>query len=57
MRMPASPLVPAEDAVHLDTTALNLEQVCALAEDMVLAKLPKGGGAVGQALYPGKLSL
>lgn len=53
----ASPLVPAEDAVHLDTTGLNLEQVCALAEDMVLAKLPKGGGAAGQALSPGKLSL
>ena len=31
----ASPLEPAPDAVHLDTTGLTLEQVCTLAEDLV----------------------
>jgi len=36
----ASPLEPAPDAVHLDTSGLTLEQVCALAEEMVAAKLP-----------------
>ncbi|MHB8301828.1 MAG: (d)CMP kinase [Acidobacteriaceae bacterium] len=34
-----SPLVPAADAVHLDTSSLPLEQVCAQAEALVLAKL------------------
>lgn len=31
----ASPLEPAPDAIHLDTTGLTLEQVCVLAEEMV----------------------
>ena len=35
----ASPLQPAPDAVHLDTTGLTLEQVCALAEELVAAKM------------------
>jgi cytidylate kinase len=37
----ASPLQPASDAIHLDTTGLTLEQVCALAEEMVSARLPR----------------
>jgi len=36
----ASPLQPAPDAIHLDTSGLTLEQVCALAEEMVAAKMP-----------------
>ena len=36
----ASPLQPAPDAIHLDTSGLTLEQVCAMAEEMVAAKLP-----------------
>jgi cytidylate kinase len=36
----ASPLQPAPDAIHLDTSRLTLEQVCALAEEMVAARLP-----------------
>ncbi len=35
-----SPLEPAADAIHLDTTGLTLEQVYALAEDLVRAKIP-----------------
>ncbi|MHB1958140.1 MAG: (d)CMP kinase [Acidobacteriaceae bacterium] len=35
----ASPLQPALDAVHLDTTGLTLEQVCALAEDLVETRM------------------
>ncbi len=31
----ASPLEPAADAVHLDTTRLTLEQVCTMAENLV----------------------
>jgi cytidylate kinase len=31
----ASPLEPAADAIHLDTTRLTLEQVCAMAENLV----------------------
>jgi cytidylate kinase len=34
----ASPLVPAADAVHLDTTAMSLEEVCAAAERLVVEK-------------------
>ncbi len=34
-----SPLEPAADAVHLDTTDLTLEQVYARAEDLVQAKI------------------
>lgn len=36
----ASPLEPAADAIHLDTTGLTLEQVCALAEELVQARMP-----------------
>ncbi len=35
-----SPLEPAADAIHLDTTGLTLEQVYTLAEDLVQAKIP-----------------
>ena len=35
----SSPLEPAADAIHLDTTGLTLEQVCALAEDLVKTKI------------------
>lgn len=35
----ASPLEPAPDAIHLDTTGLTLEQVCALAESLVETRL------------------
>ncbi len=35
----ASPLEPALDAVHLDTTGLTLEQVCALAEGLVETRM------------------
>ena len=35
-----SPLEPAADAIHLDTTGLTLEQVYTLAEDLVRAKIP-----------------
>ncbi len=35
----ASPLEPAPDAIHLDTTGLTLEQVCALAEGMVETRM------------------
>ena len=35
----ASPLQPAADAIHLDTTRLTLEQVCALAEELVASKM------------------
>ncbi|MHB1743925.1 MAG: (d)CMP kinase [Acidobacteriaceae bacterium] len=35
----ASPLQPALDAVHLDTTGLTLEQVCALAEGLVETRM------------------
>jgi cytidylate kinase len=35
----ASPLEPAPDAVHLDTTGLTLEQVCALAEGLVETRM------------------
>jgi cytidylate kinase len=34
-----SPLEPALDAVHLDTTGLTLEQVCALAEGLVETRM------------------
>ncbi len=34
-----SPLVPAADAVHLDTTAMTLEEVCARAEELVRDKI------------------
>jgi len=37
----ASPLQPAPDAIHLDTSGLTLEQVCALAEEMVAAKMSR----------------
>ena len=36
----ASPLQAAPDAIHLDTSGLTLEQVCALAEEMVAARMP-----------------
>ena len=36
----ASPLQPAPDAIHLDTSRLTLEEVCALAEEMVAARMP-----------------
>jgi cytidylate kinase len=36
----ASPLEPAADAIHLDTTGLTLEQVCALAEELVRTRMP-----------------
>ena len=31
--------MPAADAIHLDTTRLTLEQVCALAEELVASKM------------------
>lgn len=37
----ASPLVPAADAVHIDTSAMTLEEVCRRAEELVLAKLDR----------------
>jgi cytidylate kinase len=37
----ASPLAPAADAIRLDTTGLSLEQVCALAEELVRMKATK----------------
>lgn len=36
----ASPLEPAPDAVHLDTSRMTLEQVQRQAEELVLAKVP-----------------
>lgn len=36
----ASPLEPAPDAVHLDTSRMTLEQVQRRAEELVLAKIP-----------------
>jgi cytidylate kinase len=35
----ASPLEPAADAVHLDTSAMTLEEVCQRAEELVRAKV------------------
>jgi len=37
-----SPLRPASDAVIIDSTAMNLEEVLARAEDIVKAHVPKG---------------
>lgn len=39
----ASPLQPAPDAVHLDTSTLTLEQVCAQAEAVVRSKIASNG--------------
>ncbi|MEO6964668.1 MAG: (d)CMP kinase [Acidobacteriaceae bacterium] len=36
----SSPLEPAADAIHLDTTRLTLEQVCAVAEGLAKARIP-----------------
>lgn len=38
----ASPLQPAADAVHLDSSAMTLEEVCALAEALVREKIYAG---------------
>jgi cytidylate kinase len=35
----ASPLEPAADAVHLDTSAMTLEEVCKRAEELVRARI------------------
>lgn len=35
----ASPLEPAPDAVHLDTSQMTLEEVCRRAEELVLLKI------------------
>ena len=43
----ASPLQPAPDAIHLDTSGLTLEQVCALAEEMGAARMPGQGPQSG----------
>ncbi len=32
----ASPLIPAEDAIEIDTTSLNIEEVCQIAEKALL---------------------
>lgn len=37
-RRAASPLEPAADAIHLDTTAMSLAEVCAAAERLVIEK-------------------
>ncbi len=42
-----SPLKPAEDAVVLDSTALTLEEVLRLAEEIVRARTGAGGGEAG----------
>jgi cytidylate kinase len=40
---PVSPLQPAPDAVHLDTSTLTLEEVCAQAEAVVRSKFASNG--------------
>jgi cytidylate kinase len=45
----ASPLEPAPDAVHLDTTAMTLDEVCRRAEELVRDKI-QALAATGQSL-------
>jgi cytidylate kinase len=42
----ASPLQPAADAVHLDTSTLTLEEVCAQAEAVVRSKFASNGNVL-----------
>jgi cytidylate kinase len=45
----ASPLEPAADAIHLDTTAMTLDQVCRRAEELVQATISSSPGKSAHA--------